>query len=189
MLVESTPIMLKFFFISFSFLTFDKAYGQRDKSLPWASRNIYGDSCYVKVKSTITKLTEYKFDKHPLIWARERLQKSFEKTDTTFDDHLQRKNIYYYAKNGHLIQIITKSTISGNKMERTKIFDNSDNLIFWENLDENRNTVMRIRRGYDDFNRLIFECMYWETPLARLKIFPAEKQMVMYDKPVCDCDF
>ena len=28
--------------------------------------------------------------------------------------------------------------------------------------EQNRNSIMRIRRGYDDFNRLLFECVYWE---------------------------
>lgn len=181
--------MLKYLFIFLCVFQFDNVFGQRDKSLPWVSRNIYDDSCYVNVKSAIAKLTDYKFDKHPLIWAKEQVQNNLEKTDTTFDDTLHRKTIYYYAKTGHLVQIVTTSTIQSNKMERTKIFDNSDNLIFWENLEENRNTVMRIRRGYDDFNRLVFECVYWETPLARLKIFPYERQMVRYDKPNCDCDF
>src|SRR5690606_18646846 len=102
----------------------------RDKSLPWVSRTIYGDSCYVNIKSKITKLTDYKFDKHPLILAREQVQNNLDKTDTTFDDTLHRKTVYYYAKTGHLIQIITTSTIPGNKMEWTKIFDDSDNLIF-----------------------------------------------------------
>ena len=181
--------MLKCFGILFTLLLCHKMYGQRDRSLPWVSYNVYGDSCYEKVKSEITRLTEYSFGKHPLIWAREQLQDHLGKTDTTFDDTLHRKTVYYYARTGHLIQIVTTSTLQGNKSERTKIFDDSNNLVFWENLEESRNTVMRIRRGYDDLNRLLFECVYWETPLARLRIFPKEKQMVLYSKPVCDCDF
>lgn len=181
--------MLKYLFISFSVLLFGEAYAQRDESLPWVSRNIYGDSCYANVKSTITKLTEYRFEKHPLVWAREQVQCNLGKTDTTFDDTLLRKTVYYYAESGHLIQIIVSSTVPGNKMEWTKVFDESDNLIYWEILEENRNTVMRVRRGYDDFNRIVFECVYWETPIARLKIFPYEKQMVKYEKAICDCDF
>ena len=181
--------MLKLPFIFFFLLQFDQTFGQRDKSLPGVGHNIYGDSCYANVKSTITKLTEYKFDKHPLIRAREQVQNNLEKTDTTFDDTLHRKTVYYYAKTGHLIQIVTTSTILKNKSEQTKIFDDSNNLIFWEILEESRNTVMRIRRGYGDFNQLVFECVYWETPIARLKIFPYEKQIVRYDKPNCDCDF
>ena len=141
--------MLKYLFIFLCLLKFDNVFGQRDKSLPWVSGGIYKDSCYIKLKSTITKATAYKFDKHPLIWAREQVQVNLLKTDTTYDDTLRRKTVYYFSKQGHIIQIVTTSTEIGNKMERTKIYDESNNLIFWENLEQNRNTVMRMRRGYD----------------------------------------
>jgi hypothetical protein len=170
-------------------MCFCQTYGQRDKSLPWVSRNIYGDSCYVNAKATIMKLTGYKFDKHPLIWARDQVQMNLQKTDTTFDDTVKRKTVYYYSKQGNIIQIVTTSTVPRNKMERTKIYDNQNNLIFRENLEQSRNTVMRMRRGYDDFNHLLFECIYWETPIARLEIFPLNKKSVMLNKPNCDCDF
>jgi hypothetical protein len=181
--------MLKYSFIFFCLLQFDNAFGQRDKSLPWVSGGIYKDSCFIKLKSTVTKMTGFEFDKHPLIWVREQVQSNLQKTDTTYDDTLNRKTVYYYSKQGRIIQIVTTSRDPTNKMEWTKVYDDSNNLIFWENLEQNRNTVMRIRRGYDDFSRLLFECAYLETPIARLKIFPIDKNLVRYDKSVCDCDF
>lgn len=181
--------MLKHFLIFFFLLHFTNVFGQRDKLSPQVGHTIYGDSCYVHVKSRITELTNYEFDKHPLEWARDQVENNLLKTDTTYNDTLDRKTVYYYSKQGSLIQIITSSTIEQDKSLRTKIYDIFNNLIYSENLDQNRNTVMRIRRGYTDFSRLLFECLYWETPISRLRIFPESGKEVGYKKPVCDCDF
>ena len=174
--------------IVFFLLTLQNAFSQRDSSLPWVSNGLFKDSCYTNIKTTITKLSGYKFDKHPLVWAREQMMDNLEKTDTTFDITLQRQTVFYYLKNSRLLQTVTTSTVPDKKIRRTKIYDDANNLIFWENIYEN-NTVMRIRRGYDDLNYLLFECIYWETPIAKLKIFPNPGEVVYYDKRVCDCDF
>jgi len=140
------------------------------------------------MKVAITKSTGYTFKEHPLQWAKDQIESSLLKTDTAFNDSLKRTTIYYYNKQGNLIQIVTTGTLGNQKLEWTKVFDEQNNLIFWENL-TNRNTAMRIRRGYDEYNRLLFECKYFETPIAKLKIYPNEAKPIFYQKQVCDCDF
>lgn len=182
-------LMSRYILISISILLSSIVYAQRDKSLPSVGHNIYGDSCHALAKAFITRHTEYVFDKHPLIWAREQAEQHLLKTDTLYNEDRTRKTVYYYSRQHHLIQIVRSSTDQGNKSTQTKVYDKSNNLVFYEGLDEGSNTVWRIRRGYDEFSRLLFECVYWETPIARLTVFLDNKPPLKYKEPNCDCDF
>lgn len=164
------------------------SFSQRDTSLPWVGGDVIKPSCYPAVKKTITELTGYVFEEHPLKWVKKEIAQNLSKTDTTYDDSARLRKVYYYSKTGNIIQIISTRTDRTEGYYRTKIYDENNNLIFWENINET-NTIMRIRRGYDEYSKLLFECTYWaEVSIMRLNIFSDGKPPVKYNFP-CNCDF
>ena len=183
--------MLKLLFIIITLSFGSKTFSQWDKSLPSVSGiNFTTDSDYSNLKSFIFKTTGYVISKHPLFWVKEEIENNLLKTDTLFDSATQRRKVYYYSKDFGLFQIMTTSTDRRNFMRGTKIYDNQNNLIFDEWLDNATNTIKRIRRGYDDYNNMLFECVVWqEVGIGRLTIMNKFKKPIMYNKRVCNCDF
>jgi hypothetical protein len=181
--------MLKYLITIIFLLFFNNSFSQRGKELPWVSGEIVSDSCYINIKHTITSITKYKFNKHPLLQARLQIENNLLKADSIFNDSTNSKEIYYYNRQGGLIQIESIGVHGKIKFGGTKVFDNQNNLIFWEHIYDS-NTTMRIRRGYDDFNHLIFECTYFkEVGRAKLTISSVGAKSFEYTKGVCNCDF
>jgi len=171
------------------FLTCETLFAQRDATLPKVGQDVTSDSCHPVLKRTVTSLTGFIFDVHPLLWARDQVINNLQKSDTTFNDSLHLRMIYYYNKQGKLIQLITTSTSTAVHFLRTKIYDEQNNLVFRENIYEG-NTIMRMRRGYSESSKLLFECAYWrEVGRASLVIYPENKKLFDYKKDICNCDF
>ena len=183
--------MFRLIFIFITVVIFGEAFGQRDKSLPSISgTNATSDTDYVILKSFVLKTTNYLIDKHPLFWAKQQVETNLLKTDTLLDTTTKRQKIYYYNKDYGLFQILTKSIKPGNLQRGTKVYDTQNNIIFDEWLDEQTNTIKRIRRGYDEYNNMVFECTVWqEVGIGRLIIMNKFKKPFYYKKNVCNCDF
>ena len=183
--------MYKLTFVFITLLIFGEAFGQRDKSLPSISgTNATSDTDYVNLKSFVLKTTNYLIDKHPLLWAKEQVETNLLKTDTLLDTATKRQKIYYYSKDFGLFQILTKSIKPGNLQRGTKVYDTQNNIIFDEWLDDQTNTIKRIRRGYDENNIMVFECTVWqEVGIGRLIIMRKFKKPFYYKGNVCNCDF
>ena len=183
--------MFKLTFILIAVLIFGETFGQRDKSLPTISGiEATSDTDYVNLKSFVLKTTSFLIDKHPLLFVREQVETNLLKTDTLLDTTTKRQKIYYYNKDYGLFQILTKSIKPGNLQRGTKVYDRQNNLIFDEWLDDETNTIKRIRRGYDENNIMLFECTVWqEVGIGRLIIMNRTKKPFYYKKNVCNCDF